>query len=327
LIQEVPPQKMVKVPLGGVYVSALLAGQMEDEDTYLQLFDAIKRLSGQYYLVSRWFKTMERDEEKRIISFHRTELDRYMAGAMYPTSSKNYFKLYSDSAIGDLGFYLLSDTDGAVWVDRYASSGYRTSGHLILEPNRLNHLLMLAGLVDATPLRATVSQQDQFLIHFDAPWLAYLGLIKEDVLIGANLIRATSRDSREISQQQVKQTSLGYLRLRATSSTIWSLIAPPERVMQIHAASAHEQFLYLTIYDGLRFLFKLPDFLGDSPEPSRVFLDLENAYSSHIGWDFSKCCLLDKALVKQLMSSHDWVCASDPLGWFELIDDKKKISL
>jgi hypothetical protein len=321
--QIVSMERTLKVPLGGAYVAALLAEQARDEDTYSQLCNAIKGASIQSDPAARWIKKIAQDDGQRIISFRRSELDQYMAGAMYPLGQKVKFHLYSDEAIGELGFYSLSDVDGAIWVDRYALSGDRTTGSPILEPNGLKSLVYLVGLVDKTPLLATISQHDEFLIDLQAPWLEYLGLKEGEMMIGAYLIPAPSDDSKEGR----KQTSLGVLRLKITGKATWSLKAPPERAMQIHAASSNGQFLYITLSDRLRFAFELPDFLADSPMPKRVYSDLEHGYSPHLGWHCSSASWLAATLVQRLMNRYDWVCPSDPMSWIELIAKKKSSPL
>lgn len=321
--QIVSMERTLKVPLGGAYVAALLAEQARDEDTYSQLCNAIKGASIQSDPAARWIKKIAQNDGQRIISFRRSELDQYMAGAMYPLGQKVKFHLYSDEAIGELGFYSLSDVDGAIWVDRYALSGDRTTGSPILEPNGLKSLVYLVGLVDKTPLLATISQHDEFLIDLQAPWLEYLGLKVGEMMIGAYLIPAPSDDSKEGR----KQTSLGVLRLKTTGKATWSLKAPPERAMQIHAASSNGQFLYITLSDRLRFAFELPDFLADSPMPKRVYSDLEHGYSPHLGWHCSGASWLAATLVQRLMNRYDWICPSDPMSWIELIAKKKSSPL
>jgi hypothetical protein len=263
-----------------------------------------------------------------------------IAALLFPSKGETV-RLYSDGAIGELGFFSLGDRETHYIDRRPITPPDALTGPCILEPQPVKALLELLDRIDREPLVARIPADGDALFEFEAPWLSKIPLKPKEILLEARLLVAPpigeidgegdAKGDREMEgggepkgDREVKGRGsaagvsgslgarLGTFKLQAKAArTQWTLHAPPERVMEVHAASAGGQWLSLSS-SALRLLMPLPDFLGDGA-PVRAAIDPVRSYERGLGADCSATCELPLADAIRLTSHPAWFLGSDPV--------------
>jgi hypothetical protein len=319
----------VDLPLRLVYTAALLALKVGDGVSYEELSDAASKTKIDSPAAIEWLGTMQLGQEDRIIPFERSALDLLLAGSMLERNKLQVLHLYSEQAIGELGFYALSHSFGATWVDRYptvdSSNGV---GKIILEGDQISLLIDTLVTMGTEPLVASVSQDDDSLIDFSANWLGEMNLPLDELILDACLI--TAKDAQFVAlnqnhlsstvrrQRKKRATPLGRFSLRKASPSQWRVLAPPERMMEIHAASAEGRFLYLENERSVRLLLRLPDFLDSDPQPVVAYVDPVELFGRHLGAPCLAHCPVEHSPLVELTRRYHWLAPTDPIQWCDL---------
>jgi hypothetical protein len=155
-----------------------------DGVSYEELSEAASKTKIDSPAAIEWLGTMQLGQDDRIIPFERSALDLLLAGSMLERNKLQVLHLYSEQAIGELGFYALSHSFGATWVDRYptvdSSNGV---GKIILEGDQISLLIDTLVTMGTQPLVASVSQDDDSLIDFSANWLGEMNLPLDELIL------------------------------------------------------------------------------------------------------------------------------------------------
>lgn len=323
----------VDLPLRLVYTAALLALKNGDGVSYEELSEAASKTKIDSPAAIEWLGTMQLGQDDRIIPFERSALDLLFAGSMLEWSNKQILHLYSEQAMGELGFYALSHSVGATWVDRHpAIKSSNGIGKIILEGDQISLLINTLVTLGKQPLVASISQDDESLIDFCANWLGQVNLPSDGLILDARLITAKDAQfvaanqslvaSTEQRQRKKRATPLGRFSLRKVSANQWRVLAPPERTMEIHAASAEGRFLYLESKRSVRLLLPLPDFLDSNPRPVVAYVDPIELFDRHLGAPCLANCPVEHSQFLELTRRYHWLAPSDPVQWCDLQSSK-----
>jgi hypothetical protein len=150
---------------------------------------------------------------------------------------------------------------GSTRADRHRRArGSRADPGEVLAPEAVTSLLEALRSIEAAPVRVSVPEEGEALLEIGWGKGSLLAPRRKEVPVDFSLVR------RDGGGRAVIARRMPGLLLRARSAGVWGLIAPPERVMEVHAAAMAGQGLLIGYGQEQNCFMAAPDFTITGPQ-------------------------------------------------------------